>query len=209
VTSVVHDFQTSLSKSLSLNDEGYWIKFYLSIWPEMLSCVRLDANSKWQKWGVDRMILLPGGRQVFIDEKMRFPNPKTGVSYDDFLCEEWSVFQNRVGVKVGWTLDREKRCDFIAYAIPGIGRCYLLPFELLRITSELFFPSWKDVPRAYPKNAFNGEYVTRSCAVSWDLLFDSMRKIMTRNFGGFPLQIPPPTLNGDKAHFQWTIPRKL
>lgn len=196
MTGVIHDFQERLGESLELSADGSWIHFYQRIWPEMLQCVRIDGKSVWQKWGVDRMILLPGGRQILIDEKKR------STTFDDFLCEEWSVYRNGMGEAVGWTLDPNKRCDLIAYAIPAIGKCYMLPFEILRCTAKECLSEWKKVKYAYPKEGRNETYVTLNCAVSWEQLFRDMRRIMHRSFGK-QLSLPTATTLGGQTVFAW------
>lgn len=201
MNSVVHNFQECLAESLTLSDEGSWIGFYQRLWPEALSIVRIDANSEWQRFGIDRMILLPNGKQITVDEKKR------NSTWDDFLCEEWSVFQDNQGVKPGWTIDPNKRCDLIAYVIVPLSKCYLLPFELLRITTREFLPDWKKLidnrgRPVYPKDARNNGYVTRNCPVPWDCLFADMRRIMHRRFDQ-GLSLPQFDVIRGQAVFEW------
>ena len=75
-------------------------------------------------------MVLENGRRFFVDEKKR------KIDYGDILLEEWSVFhaEGDWRNRIGWALDAKKRCDFIAYAVPTACKCYLLPFELLRLT---------------------------------------------------------------------------
>ena len=58
--SVTHNFQERLKFSADLSDEPSWVEFYRRLWPEMITCVRLDKLSKWQLAGIDREIVLPG-----------------------------------------------------------------------------------------------------------------------------------------------------
>lgn len=199
---VTHNFQTQLAESLRLSDEPSWVKFYQEVWPEMLCCVRIDANSKWQRCGIDRMVLLPDGQQFMIDEKKRMG------TYDDFLCEEWSVVPDNGGPKkVGWTLDCTKRCDFVAYAIQRLGKCHLLPFEILRRTAETYLAEWKQVKFAYPKKAENNGYDTINCSVTWNRLYDDMRRTCQRQFGVAPSLVLPPCDNSNGQFvFNWKTP---
>src|SRR6185369_2680458 len=132
--------------------------------------------------------------------KKRKPD-QNGKSYDDFLCEEWSVFRNGSGEKIGWTLDPDKRTDFVAYAITGLQKCYLLPFELLRITAQKNIENWKALKWAYPKDATNNGYATRNCAVPWNVLFNDMRQQMHRKFGASMISLPQPQINGEQTTF--------
>lgn len=190
---IVHNFQEQLDYSAELSGEEAWISFYRRLWPDAIMIVRIDKNSQCQKWGVDREILLPSGRRVSIDEKKRKKD------YGDCLLEIWSVADvdratNRIlkTKKVGWTLDPEKRCDYIAYAIPTAGRCYLLPNELLRKTTQVNLEKWKESQYCeYPRFSENRGYTTVNIAVPWDLLFAGMKQQMFRKFGD-ELPLPSP-----------------
>jgi hypothetical protein len=81
---VIHDFQERLEYSATLSDEPAWVSFYRRLWPDMISAVRIDKNSQFQKWGIDREILLPNGKRFSIDEKKR------EMDYGDLLLEEWN-----------------------------------------------------------------------------------------------------------------------
>lgn len=197
LNAVIHDFQEQLEYSAELSDESSWVEFYRRLWPDMIAAVRIDKNSQFQKWGVDRQILLPNGKQFTVDEKKRKRD------YGDLLLEEWSVCdfdydQKKVvyGKKVGWALDAEKRCDFVAYAIPPAGKCYLLPFELTRQTCVVNFTQWKQNPQWYPKPAINKSYTTVSIAVPFSEFKLRLFEQMHRRFGSEnPLPLPTEKTN--------------
>ncbi len=200
VRSVIHDFTERLEFSARLSDEGNWMDFYRRLWPEMLSCVRIDADSKWQRGGVDRMILLPDSKQILIDEKKREKD------YGDILIEEWSVFYGDADPrnKIGWTLDRKKVCDYVAYAVLPSSRCYLLPSEILRLAAEHNLGKWRADRSKYPKDAKNNGYVTRNVAVSWPDLRRAICEQMLRRYGdsnGSPL--PMPVEFRTQLNFNW------
>lgn len=206
--SVIHDFAERLEWSAALSEEPSWIAFYRRLWPDLISAVRIDKNSAWQKWGVDRLLLLASGRQFTVDEKKREKD------YGDLLIEEWSVGrrigERFIGEKVGWSLDATKRCDFIAYAIPPAGKCYMLPFELLRQACSANLEVWKQLVTngrpAYPKDARNNGYVTRNCAVPWPEVKRAICEQMLRRFGtSDALTLPVAESNGDAAQqvFHW------
>lgn len=194
---VVHDFVERLEWSQALSDEAAWVAFYRRVWPEAIAIVRADADSRWQRWGVDRWIVLPNGRQLLIDEKKR------DTDYADVLLEEWSVFkgEGHPQNKIGWTLDGDKRTDFIAYAIPRRGICYLLPFELLRLAYITHRSDWQR-DGWYPKDARNNGYVTRNCAVPWITLRAGIVEQMHRRFGD---RLPLPAARREKVQltFEW------
>lgn len=172
-------FDQDLQRSLDTSKDAGWIEFYRSYWPNAVSIIGIGSNSQWQKWGIDRLVLLPNGKQLTVDEKIR------AGTYDDFLAEEKHVYKDGA-VKPGWTVDRDKRCDFIAYAVPELGQCTLLPFEILRLTAQKNLCDWKSFPPNPLKPAPNKrdrrsdliDWNTHNVAVTWDRLFADMNQIM-------------------------------
>lgn len=193
MNSVVHDFAERLSHSMELSDEPAWVEFYRRIWPDMISCVRLDADSKLQRAGVDRAVFLPNRQlPVYVDEKKRDKD------WGDFLLEEWSKVETK---KVGWSLDKSKVCDFVAYAVPG--KCHLLPFELLRIACTEHLEQWKLRKGAYPKDARSTDgKTTRNCAVPWADLWWAIRRVSFRRWGS-ELRLPVQSLASGQVVFPW------
>lgn len=193
---VIHDFYERLDHSQKLSDEPSWVEFYRRIWPDMISCVRLDADSKLQRAGIDRAIFLPNRQiPIYVDEKKRDKD------WGDLLVEEWSNLERH---KVGWALDKTKVCDFVAYAVPG--RCHLLPFELLRVACETHLDEWKCKPRAYPKDARNNGYTTRNCSVQWDDVWRAIRRVSMRKWGA-ELQLPRVSNVDGQLVFEWGAPQ--
>jgi hypothetical protein len=212
INGVIHNFNERLEHSQTLSDEPAWLAFYKRLWPDLLVAVRIDKDSKSQRWGIDREILLPEGRRVLIDEKKR------DTDYGDILLEEWSVGRYRngmksdyVGEKVGWAFDKSKRCDFIAYAIIPAKTCYLLPCELLRQACVHNIDEWRKAKikgrPAYPKDAHNSTYITRNVAVEWPELKRALTEQMLRKFGnGEVLELPVPMVGDDtQLEFDWSV----
>jgi hypothetical protein len=189
---VIHNFQEQLAYSSELSEEAAWVDFYRRLWPDMIHAFRIDKFSRLQQWGVDREILLQNGKRFSVDEKKRKKD------YGDILLEvcsvadyDWERKQVIRCRKHGWAIDQEKRCDFIAYAIPSAGRCWLLPFELLRQTTVHNRETWQQNARYYPIPAKNDGYTTVSIAVPYDVFFRAMRQQMLRRFGSeSPLPLP-------------------
>ncbi len=161
---VVHSFSKQLEYSVTLSDEPSWVAFYQGIFPNMISAQRIDQDGPLQRQGVDRIITLDSGKQILIDEKKRTKD------YGDLLLEALSVctfdwetkqvdFEKMT--KPGWAVDPAKTCDYIAYAIPSSGKCFLLPYSLLRETCNTFFKEWDTNPRT----CFCGQWV-KPCSVS-------------------------------------------
>lgn len=192
MSGITHDFYERLEHSQTLSNEPAWVEFYRRIWPDMLSCVRLDADSRLQRAGVDRAIFLPSRQTpIYVDEKKRDKD------WGDCLVEEWSNLERR---KVGWSLDKSKVCDFVAYAVPG--RCFLLPFEPFRIACEVHLEQWKQRKGAYPKDARNRGYTTRNVAVSWDDVWAAIKRVSHRRWGA-ELQLPKVSNVDGQLVFEW------
>lgn len=197
---VIHSFGERLEWSGDLSDEPAWVDFYRGLWPDMVAATRVDADGDYQRRGVDRIVTRKIGRQHFIDEKKRDKD------YGDFLCEVWSVCEvqhGRVrGEKIGWTLDDAKWCDFVAYAVLPARRCWLLPFELLRLACQRNVRAWCHAPGAWPKLAHNRGYLTANVAVPWDELFRAIRAESERDYGS-ALVLPAPEVAGNQVAFGW------
>lgn len=196
---VVHRFSDQLEYSTTLSDdEAAWVGFYRRLWPDMVTCVRYDADCRMQRDGIDREIVLVNGRRFFVDEKKRKKD------YGDVLLEEWSVFY-RDGDhrnKIGWALDPNKRCDFVAYAVPSAGKCYLLPFELLRQAFLCNRAAWVRQHGSLP--AWNDGYATMNTPLPWNVLKAALIEQMLRKFNGNGLQLPTPVVNGHQLEFAWS-----
>ena len=196
--SVIHDFGDQLRWSQDMSLEPSWVAFYRRLWPEMVAAIRVDMNGMLQHSGVDRIILLSNGKQITIDEKKR----KTW--YGDILLEEWSVWRGTPDNSiVGWTLDRRKQCDYIAYAVIPAKRCWLLPFELLRQAMIWNMDRWKRVPKKYPLDAPNNGYKTRNVGVEWRELKRGLEQQMLRQFGAGQLQLPTTAASDGQLVFSW------
>jgi len=200
-SAVVHNFARSLKLSTDLNGEVDWVALYRGLWPDMIAAVRVDRDCELQRRGVDRIIHMPDGRQFTVDEKLRLPR-KNGEKYDDFLLEEYSDLARKTP---GWTLDPRKICDYVAYAITYLGKCYLLPFEILRLTCTTLLEDWKQTRRARgPKDVQNTSWVTRNWAVHWVVLFDALQRQMTLKFGGkIDVKLPVPKAQHQQFTFDW------
>jgi len=211
----VHDFAERLAFSHAAGaEEAAWVRFYQDVWPTATVIVRIDAKSKYQEIGIDRHVYLPGGKILAIDEKVRDPIKavdRDGDPYDDILIEEFSVWlgERHPKNKVGWTLDPHKQCDYIAYAIPRLNRCYLMAFELLRLAAAARLDEWKRLRdrkgrRCYPLDALNRGYQTRNCAVSWERLTAAISEQSVRSYGSGNLALPVPIIQTKQAVFEWS-----
>jgi len=198
MNSVVHSFSDQLEYSSRLSDEASWVAFYQRLWPNMVSAVRIDAPGQAQRDGVDRLVILANGREFRIDEKKRKR------AYMDILLEEWSVYYGERDSrnKIGWALDATKRCDFVAYAIVPLHKCYLLPFEILRQAFMAHRSEWARRFRVPP--APNHGYVTMNVAIPTADLKAALWEQMHRQFASpGDCALPTPTIIGQQVEFSW------
>lgn len=154
----VHKFRQSLAASHSHSDAPWWEEIYREAFPTFAGMVNVRDPGSGQRDGIDRHIALTNGRTITVDEKVR------ETDYPDFCLEYWSVKHksNRSYDEPGW-IAKDLRCDYIAYAFAPSGRCYLLPFPLLRRAWRYNHADW--VARYFQVEADNGHYRTISVAV--------------------------------------------
>jgi hypothetical protein len=165
----VHIFDSDLAESLTHN--GGWDSYYLTVWREQVLRVELVEDIVEQKHGIDRRIVLRSGQVITVDEKHR------RTDYGDILLELWSQFygEHERRNKKGWTLDWQKRCDYIAWCVLPTNTCTLIPYDALRRTTWRRMHGWMGRPGAR-KIADNGRYVTVNVAVKWDELYRCLRE---------------------------------
>lgn len=188
-----HDFATSLAMSHAYADQPWWADVYEQAFP---GCVMQDMRGDgwWQRAGIDRLLNLPNGTRVSVDEKVR-PKAKG----DDLALEVFSKWYGTGNERKKWYGPGDRRnqlgwvakplaCDYIAYAFALLRRCYLLPTrELQRAWLEHRSEWWKhaveDDERAPGEphgpyrfvEAKNRGYVTLSVAVPVHVVLDAIR----------------------------------
>jgi hypothetical protein len=112
-----------------------------------------SQDMKAQALGIDTIIHLPFGGEIFIDEKMRRKN------YGDILIEYISNDQKNTK---GW-VEKELKIDFIGYAIEDSREVFFIPFKELQ---KLWFSNKEEwIKRYKTKQAKNEFYNTLNCPV--------------------------------------------
>lgn len=180
--SIVANFGEDLAFSLGASDEPEWAEYYKRLFPNLAYSAKVDADSPLQRMGIDRVLMLKSSREIFVDEKKRRD------AWPDVLIELWSDLRRK---KRGWSCDRNKVCDYVAYAVPKSKRCYMLPFDLLVAAVELHEKRWM---QQYHKPKFdvpNAGWVTRNVPVPWGVLKTALTQQMNRRYSG---EIGLPTL---------------
>lgn len=157
----IHYFHESLQYSHESSGDPFWIKFYEFHFPGNLGTFALNENGQPQYLGVDRLVLLPSGKALYVDEKTR------SCVYDDIAIEYVS---NDIRKTPGWA-EKPLMCDYIAYAFfPKQSRkkAYLLPVPQLQSVWKMNKLQWLNTYGS--RKAFNNGYKTLFCPVPWDVL---------------------------------------
>lgn len=113
----VHDFYESLENSHRHADLPLWGELYRAAFPTFQGMFAHSNDGEHQRAGVDRSVLLTNGKQILVDEKIRFKD------YGDILLEYLSNKERNIP---GWVC-KPLRCDYIAYTVAPTGKGYLLP----------------------------------------------------------------------------------
>lgn len=167
-----HDFAESLAMSHRASDWPGWEPLYRGFFPTMLAMHDHRQDGDHQRAGIDRTIVLQNAKVLYIDEKVRGRNKKTGRVYDDISIEVFSDMERR---KEGW-VSKPLQADFIAYLIAPLGKCYLLPVLQLQLAWSRYGQDWtakaKRGDRGYfVVSAANRGWTTVSVAMPPDELF--------------------------------------
>lgn len=150
-------FYNNLSQSMVCSRNDNWLVFYKYFFPTMISSSLHDNDLVAQRNGIDRKIFLKGGKVIGIDEKIR------NKAYGDILLEESSSIKSP-----GW-IEKPLWCDYIAYSIPSVNKCYLLPFIQLQAAWLSNKNEWKS--KYFKIEAVNEGYVTTSWAIPITVLY--------------------------------------
>lgn len=161
MSAVIHDFNKSLASSHKADEAPFWEECYRQAFPDFVAMHSSRMDGEHQRQGIDRLIVLSNNKTILIDEKVRGRNTTTGKIYNDIALEYSHHYTNGT-VKPGWVC-KPLLCDYIAYAIAPIGKCYLLPVVQLQSVWRKQSPVWLT---KYPViESRNTSWTTRSCCV--------------------------------------------
>ena len=175
----VHNFEESLAFSHEAEDNPVWEIVYKEAFPDMVSMVSYRADGFWQREGIARGILLSTTKQIFVDEKVRGKNKKTGKVYNDVALEYYSSYEHK---KPGWVC-KPLRADYIAYLIAPLGICYMLPVIQLQQAWAKHSKEWLTKYRRI--EAKNPGYTTLSLCIPANVLFQAIGNNLRIRFEPF------------------------
>lgn len=157
-------------KEVSSNHE-LWTRVYSNFFPDFKLHGRVCDKGR-QMQGIDRVVKLAGGRNVYVDEKVRRKD------YGDMLIEEYSMCgEAGKGKKKGW-IKKDLNTDYIAYYIQPSDEVRMYSYQELKSVYESYKrelnslahdDSEDRVVRKKSKNS-GGAYYTQSICVDYDLL---------------------------------------
>lgn len=177
----MNNFSECLANSHAAEDLPFWMEVYEKAFPSMVAALNHREDGDHQRQGIDRSIILKNGKQIWIDEKVRFRNKITKKVYNDIALEYLSDKEREIP---GWVC-KPLLCDFIAYAIAPLGRCYLLPVQQLQQAWGVNKGQWfKDFQSIEAKNIGynNRTWKTLSLPVPVSVLFKAIGNCLRINF---------------------------
>lgn len=173
----VNDFTECLEQSHAASELPFWGACYHSAFPTMIAMHNHRHDGQHQRAGIDRSIVLFNGKVIYIDEKVRGRNKITHRVYEDILLEEISDKERNTP---GWIV-KPLMCDYIAYAIAPLGKCYLLPVIQLQTAWLTHSSLWKQEAK-YPREAKNNGWTTVNWPVSVPTLFRAIGDCLRASF---------------------------
>lgn len=167
---MVHEFNRSLTKAQSIDNEPWWLDIYAQAFPGFLSLTTITKDGWAQRGGIDRVVTLKSGKCLWIEEKVRDKN------YGDIALERWS---DRARKTPGW-IQKDLACDFICYVVRPIKKGYMLPFLPLRKAWIKHGPDWCKLAEKGQCDfkiiiAENDGYNTESVGVPAEVLFSALK----------------------------------
>lgn len=159
---LVHGFAAQLAYSNNEGDEAFWESVYRAFFPAFVSMSKNDGNNTAQRLGIDRWVHLGNGHVYRVDEKKR-RNDHGDIAFEfEHVADDGSV-------RPGW-IEKDLVIDFLAYGIPSVSKCYMLPFAPLRRAWGANRSAWfQAVGRSTTiAEARNSTYVSRSLCVPVD-----------------------------------------
>lgn len=171
-----HDFKESLAFSHLGSSMPFWETVYRTFFPTMLTMHDMRQDGVPQRMGIDRIITLANSKQITVDEKLRGRNRKTGRVYEDIALEEYT---DELRKTLGW-VQKPLMCDYIAYAIAPLGKCYLLPVVQLQTAWLMNCSTWKAT--YFCIRAQNKGWTTISWAIPVKELFRAVGACLRADF---------------------------
>ena len=180
----VHDFQERLNFSQGVEVSSAIFDHLLEITPKAVEIRRAAVHE--DKHGTDYWIIRDDLPPLSIDIKHRSFCPIMKFNSDDICIETCSIYtgseppwkdENRY--KIGWTLDKNKRTDFVVFTWPHDKktRFWILYFPWLCQAANL---NWRKWAKQYKeRSAINSGYLTLNIFPPREIVAQEMRKLIS------------------------------
>lgn len=161
-----NDFKEDLKWSESKHSSDWWEPYYRKAFPKMTSVQLVGGPSSAQRAGIDKFIILSGGKKIAVDEKIRRDRPPTDIALEFLhvptVGDPWP----------GWVEKETQFTDYLAYGFEKFRVAFFFPFLNLQSAWTTNKEQWlKQYGRI---RAFNGNatppYHTHSCCIPTEVL---------------------------------------
>jgi len=178
-----HDFEQQLKYANANTSCDQLQEFYTDFFP-WLELVEKVSDIVLQRQGIDTVVTLKNGKQVYFDEKVR------KIDYGDIFLEEFSVWQGyprlngvevgchdfptgwkQAGLIPGW-LNGSKATDYITYIVKPSSKVYFLPFLLLQSAWKRSYREWLATYGRRPVR--NKDYYTTGIPIKSAVLYQAI-----------------------------------
>jgi hypothetical protein len=157
----MNEFKKDLEYSHTEADKDYWLNIYKRVFPTLERVIDNREDNPEQRAGVDKIIVLKGGKKVTVDEKIR-----RVCNTGDIMLE----YQSSPG-KAGW-VEKPLLCDYIVYIFSPSGTAHILPVNQLQAAWLKHKAEWINKYRT--RSAINEGYNTLSCPVPTHILLQAI-----------------------------------
>lgn len=169
-------FEQDLAWSESQHSEDWWEPYYRKAFPLLQSIQRVPGPSEAQRAGIDKFVILQGGKRLAVDEKIRRDRPP-----NDIALEIRHVAADRLSEWPGWMTKPNQFTDYLAMGFQKFHVAFFFPFGSLQAAWCKNGEKWKSqygiVEAPNPRD--NPRYYTQNVCVPTGVLMgyllDAMR----------------------------------
>jgi len=172
-TGVLHNFEWSLRKERWATRLPFWDGVYGPAFPDYVMVEIIEDQTR-QKLGLDKRFTNARGRQLHVDEKLRWGD------WRDVALEFWSDVERQ---DPGWVCNRTLKNDHFVYAVAGLGVAYFWPRVELQAAWAINGANWRDNFKTI--EGVNVRHRSQCCCVSVDVLVATVPSMRTYRFEPF------------------------
>jgi hypothetical protein len=122
-----NEFQVDLKWSEEQHSQDWWTPYYDRAFPSLSSIQKISGPCAAQRAGIDKFVILDGGKKIAVDEKIRRTRPPT-----DIAIEFRHVPVDGSEPWPGWICKPNQYTDFVAFGFASFKIAFFLPFPTLQ-----------------------------------------------------------------------------